>query len=73
VNATQPVNEFQISVPENWHPMKLVELGEIVTGRTPSTKKPEYYGRSYMFISPGDIGDEMYVKKNGEISIGRWD
>jgi type I restriction enzyme, S subunit len=64
VDITQSVNKIQISsIPNNWRMAELNELGEIVTGRTPSTKKPEYYGGSYMFISPGDIDENMYVER----------
>ncbi len=44
-----------------WEVVTMEEAGNIVTGTTPSTKVPEYYGGPYMFISPGDIGDRKYV------------
>ena len=42
--------------------VKLGEIGKIVTGCTPSTKKPEYYeNNDYMFVGPSDIKNVMYV------------
>ena len=37
-----------------WSPKKLGQLGEVVTGSTPSTDKPEYYGGDRHFVSPAD-------------------
>jgi type I restriction enzyme S subunit len=50
-------------VPEHWEVAKLGELGEIITGTTPSTKVDEYYGEPYMFITPGDIHKTKYITK----------
>ena len=42
--------------------VKLGEIGKIVTGCTPSTKKSEYYeSNDYMFVGPSDIKNVMYV------------
>ena len=42
--------------------VKLSDLGEIVTGKTPPTKNEEYYGEKYPFITPTDInGSERYI------------
>ncbi|MCW3135123.1 MAG: restriction endonuclease subunit S [Methanophagales archaeon] len=51
------------SIPNDWEVVRLGEVGEIVTGTTPSTKKIEYYGGPYMFISPFDLGENKYVYK----------
>lgn len=67
VETTQSINDIQIaSIPKNWCLTELAELGEIVTGRTPSTTKSEYYDGPYMFISPGDIDETMYIRKTGK-------
>lgn len=50
-------------MPVSWELVRLNEVGEIVTGTTPSTKKREYYGNMYMFISPADLGLNKYVQK----------
>lgn len=42
--------------------VKLGEIGKIITGCTPSTKKSEYYASNdYMFVGPSDIKNVMYV------------
>jgi len=35
--------------------VKIKNLGKIITGKTPSTKKPELFGDAYPFITPSDI------------------
>ena len=50
-------------IPEDWDISEVNQLGNIVTGTTPKTIVPEYYNGDYMFISPGDINNNKYVKK----------
>jgi type I restriction enzyme S subunit len=44
-----------------WEEKSIGDLGEIVTGSTPSTARPEYYGGHYHFVSPADISDMRFV------------
>jgi len=47
--------------------VKIKDLGEIVTGKTPSTKKPELFGDVYPFITPSDISSyDVYHIQNTE-------
>ena len=39
----------------DWKEKKLADIGSIVTGSTPSTKHPEYYGKSIAFVKPTDL------------------
>ena len=39
----------------SWHNVTVNDLGQIITGSTPPTKKTEYYGNKYPFITPTDI------------------
>jgi type I restriction enzyme S subunit len=39
----------------SWRKYRLGDLGKIVTGRTPSTSKPYYFGDKYPFITPSDM------------------
>ncbi len=39
----------------NWRKYRLGDLGRIVTGRTPPTSKPYYFGDKYPFITPSDM------------------
>ncbi len=38
-----------------WQNVTINDLGQIITGSTPPTKKTEYYGSEYPFITPTDI------------------
>lgn len=35
--------------------VKIKDLGKVITGKTPSTKRPELFGDSYPFVTPSDI------------------
>jgi len=50
-------------IPVDWGAMRLSEIGEIITGSTPSTKNRDYYNGKYMFVTPFDMGDFKYVTK----------
>jgi len=53
----------QGEIPKTWEISLLNDVGEIITGTTPSTKIPEYYGKDYQFISPFDMGSSKYIYK----------
>lgn len=44
-------------LPKGWRAVKLGEIAEIITGKTPPTKKRELYGDKYPFITPTDINE----------------
>jgi len=50
-----------MSIVESWQKKEVRQLGEVITGTTPSTKKPEYYGDEYKLISPADLDNGKYV------------
>ena len=41
-------------LPDNWKEVKLGDIGNIITGSTPPTKKQEYFGNNCLFITPTD-------------------
>ena len=43
------VNSALGEIPEGWGVEELKTFGEIITGKTPSTKNPEYYGKDVPF------------------------
>lgn len=45
----------------DWEEKKLGEVGEIITGNTPSTTEVSNYGNEKLFVSPADINDNRYV------------
>lgn len=44
-----------------WEEKKLGEVGDIMTGNTPSTKQEDYYGGCYLWVTPADITDSREV------------
>lgn len=45
----------ETGLPIGWRFLSLGEMGKIVTGKTPSTKVPEYFGGDIPFITPSDM------------------
>jgi type I restriction enzyme S subunit len=54
-------------IPEEWDVRKIEEIGEVVTGTTPSTKIKDYYGHKYMFVTPFDMNGYKYVRKTARM------
>jgi len=44
-----------------WEEKSLGEIGEIITGNTPSTSEPENYGGDRLFVSPADINNNRFI------------
>lgn len=47
-------------VPEGWKKQKISEFGEIITGKTPSTIKEQYYGGNIPFVKIPDMHNCVY-------------
>lgn len=45
---------------EGWQKVKIGQIGRVVTGKTPPTKRQELYGGEYPFITPTDISEGRY-------------
>lgn len=59
----EPLKQTEIGeIPESWSLRTIGSLGKLVTGTTPPTKNPEYYGGEIPFISPKDIGEWRIVR-----------
>jgi type I restriction enzyme S subunit len=43
--------------------IELSELGETITGKTPSSKNPEDFGFDYMFVTPSDNWDVKLIER----------
>ncbi|MEA3313226.1 MAG: restriction endonuclease subunit S [Caldisericota bacterium] len=48
-------------IPKEWAVVKVRDVGEVITGTTPSTKITEYWGEGYPFVTPTDFSDSKYV------------
>ena len=55
-----------------WTKVKVGDTGNVFTGRTPSTKCPEYFGNEFLFITPGDMhqGKHVYTTERGLSTLG---
>lgn len=54
---------FVVRRESDWGEFKLGDLGQIVTGKTPSSLKPELFGEIYPFLTPTDIDTaSRYIK-----------
>jgi type I restriction enzyme S subunit len=61
---TQPRLRFpEFQNAGEWEEKTIGQLGDVVTGSTPSTARPEYYGGDRMFVSPADISDGRFIDK----------
>ena len=47
-------------LPEGWEKKKVREIGKVITGKTPSTSKKEYYGGQIPFITIPDMHTGIY-------------
>lgn len=48
-------------LPEGWAWTSVAQIGEVVTGTTPSTEAPQYYGGAVPFFKPTDLDAGYYV------------
>lgn len=55
------MNEAQGNTRQKWVETTIGRIGEVVTGRTPSTKNEAFYGGEFKLISPVDLGTKKYV------------
>jgi type I restriction enzyme S subunit len=55
-------------IPNGWDKKKISDLGEIITGKTPSTAKKQYYGGHIPFVKIPDMHDCIYPIKT-ELSL----
>lgn len=47
-------------VPEGWTYKRVEEFGEVITGKTPSTSKTEYYGGNIPFVTIPDMHGKVF-------------
>jgi type I restriction enzyme S subunit len=48
-------------IPEDWLIQSIKDLGEIITGTTPSTSDKHNYGGDFPWATPPDLGLKKYV------------
>ena len=52
--------EIVDGVPEGWTYKRVEEFGEVITGKTPSTSKTEYYGGNIPFVTIPDMHGTVF-------------
>jgi type I restriction enzyme S subunit len=62
------IDEKLWDIPEGWEWVKIADLGNVVSGGTPSTKTPAYWGGAVNWISPADLTgyQEKYISSGGK-------
>lgn len=55
-----------VDLPFEWLATQLECIADVVTGKTPSKKNPEYFGGSIPFIKPGDVNDQGNISYTDE-------
>jgi len=50
-------------IPREWKTEIIKNIGNIVTGKTPSTKVSEYWNGNIMFVTPTDYRNQKYISK----------
>ena len=57
-------------IPKGWEVKTIADIGEVISGGTPSTKNEDYYGGDISWITPKDLSgyDRKFITK-GERSI----
>ena len=53
--------KFEKGIPMGWEIKKVGDMGKVVTGKTPSTNIPEYYGEEIMFVKTPDMTGNVYT------------
>lgn len=59
--ALVPVEEQPYQIPKNWCWTTVGTISTVVTGGTPSKKKPEYYGGNFPFFKPTDLDNGRHI------------
>lgn len=55
-------------IPEGWNIKLVKEFGEVITGKTPSTKRSEYYDGDIPFIKTPDMSDVYIIKTSQSLT-----
>ena len=53
-------------VPKGWEVKKVKDFGDVITGKTPPTEKPDVFSdreQGFMFITPGDVDTAKYIEQ----------
>jgi len=51
-------------LPKGWKWATVGQIGDVITGGTPTKSKQEYYGSDFAFFKPSDLNSGYYVDKS---------
>ncbi len=70
LNSLPPieVKDIPYDLPGGWKWVRLGDLGQTQTGTTPSKSNPDFFGKDYPFLKPGDISDNFVEYCNEGLS-----
>ncbi|MEL1132642.1 restriction endonuclease subunit S [Campylobacter jejuni] len=54
------------NLPQGWEVKTLSEIGEIITGSTPSKSNLDFYGKDYPFFKPSDFEQGYFLENAGD-------
>ncbi len=57
---------FHHGIPEGWVVSELIEFGKVITGKTPSTSVPDYFGGDIPFIKTPDMHNNTFICQTEE-------
>lgn len=55
-------------IPEDWEVQRISDFTSIITGGTPSTQRPEYWGGNIMWMSSGELNKKFVFNVEGRIT-----
>jgi len=62
------MNDERKSLPPNWITVTVGELGEVITGNTPSKADPENYGQYIPFVKPPELTNSVVATAEDALS-----
>lgn len=57
------------NLPQGWVERELKDVFDVITGKTPSKKQPEFFGGDIPFVKPGDLDKEKFIYYTEEDSL----
>jgi type I restriction enzyme S subunit len=61
-----PTSSLNRELPHTWTTASVAQLGEVVTGSTPSKERADFYGGEFPFFKPTDLNAGYFVREARE-------
>ena len=69
MNIPQGYKQTELGIiPEDWEVKQISDFTSIITGGTPSTQRPEYWGGNIMWMSSGELNKKFIFDVEGRIT-----